>query len=101
MQSMYFRDPGMTLEELKKRVKKVYNKYPKEKINDAYITLQDTMNQIIEANGMNDYKLGHRGQKFKSNKFYNNTLRVSPISISVTPVATIWENNYTKKETNK
>ena len=46
-------------EELIKAVSEAYNKYPKEKINWTWLTLQGCFNQIITHHGDNDYHIDH------------------------------------------
>ena len=46
-------------EELIKAVSDVYDKYPKEKINRTWLTLQCCFNQIITHHGDNDYHIDY------------------------------------------
>lgn len=49
--------------ELIDAVKAAYEEYPPEKINRMWLTLQAVMNEIIEADGNNDFKLPHMNKK--------------------------------------
>ena len=46
-------------EELIEAVSEAYDKYPREKINQAWLTLQCCFNQIITHHGDNDYYIDH------------------------------------------
>ena len=46
-------------EELIEAVSEAYDKYPREKINQTWLTLQCCFNQIINHHGDNDYYIDH------------------------------------------
>ena len=55
-----FNDAALTNEEeLIKAVSEAYENYPKEKINQTWLTLQCCFNQIITHHGDNDYNIDH------------------------------------------
>jgi hypothetical protein len=62
-------------------VKKAYDLFPREKINNVWLTLQSCFNEIIEIYGGNDYKIPHMG---KERKDRNGQL---PMSLEVTNTA--------------
>ena len=50
-------------EELIKSVEKAYGEYPFCKLNRVWLTLQSSLNMIIENDGGNDYKIPHMGKE--------------------------------------
>jgi hypothetical protein len=44
-------------------VRKAYNDYDYRKINRVFLTLQTILNEIIECNGDNTYKIPHMGKE--------------------------------------
>ncbi|KAL7575060.1 hypothetical protein ACA910_000431 [Epithemia clementina (nom. ined.)] len=49
--------------ELIKNVQTAFTNYSKERLNKVWLTLQSCFNEIIEANGGNDYKIAHIGKE--------------------------------------
>ena len=50
-------------EELIEAVSEAYDKYPRHKINQTWLTLQCCFNQIIMHHGDNDYNIDHIGKE--------------------------------------
>ena len=75
---------------VKKKVGDAYWAYPRQKIEDTFVTFQDVMNKIIEALGGNEYQLGHGVKRTEEHKRQNRTL---PFYIYITLAAAVW-NNY-------
>jgi len=63
LQSCQFQNAPTDLTQLIQQTKEVYNNYPASKLNDVWLTLQLCMNQIIENDGGNKYKLQHMGKR--------------------------------------
>jgi len=63
LQSCQFQNVPTDLTQLIQQTKQVYNNYPMSKLNDVWLTLQLCMNQIIENDGGNKYKLQHMGKR--------------------------------------
>jgi hypothetical protein len=69
------------------RVLQLYQTYPHVKLNNVFLTLQTCMNQIIEANGSNDYQLVHM------NKARLERIGMLPQSIEMRDAADDWLND--------
>ena len=52
-----------TTEEIVEYVLKAHELYPKERINHIWLSLMTVMNEIIDSNGDNDYKIPHIGKE--------------------------------------
>ena len=81
LQSIYYRTSPKNSIELIEMVEEAFNKYPSNKLNRIWLTLQSCMNMIIESNGDNQYKIPHMN---KDRLERTNTL---PVSIEVTNAA--------------
>ena len=46
-------------EEMVPRVHHVFDEWPAHKLNNVFLTLQCCMNEVIECNGDNDYRIVH------------------------------------------
>ena len=99
MQSYYEKNPANTFAEFKIAIEKMYERYPYQKIQEAFVTLQMVMNQIIEHCGGNDFSLDHIQKRRKGglNLLHGDIVgRVripdpdSPICLNVTPTARLW-----------
>ena len=84
---MYFKAPGLTLDKLWEKVQEFFWGYPKEKIEGAFLSLMDVMNNIIDENGGNDYELGHHSRLEKHKARGQNV----PAVLFVTTTAIKWD----------
>ena len=73
-------------EELIKSVEKAYGEYPMCKLNYVWLTLQSSLNMIIENDGGNDYKIPHMGKESMERR------GLLPGVLDVTPAANAWLN---------
>jgi hypothetical protein len=86
IQALQFQHPSTNIGELVGRVLRLYQMYPHVKLNNVFFTLQTCMNQIIEANGSNDYQIMHM------NKARLEILELLPQSIEMADAADDWFN---------
>jgi hypothetical protein len=86
IQALQFQHPSANIGEFIVRVLQLYQTYPHFKLNNIFLTLQTCMNQIIEANGSNDYQIVHM------NKARLERLGLLPQSIEMTDAANNWLN---------
>jgi hypothetical protein len=61
--AQYWKDPAQTLGGMILKMDEIYLNYPGQKLSSGFITLQVVMNQIIEHDGGNDFRLGHVGKE--------------------------------------
>ena len=59
LQAMQWKQQTKTVNAMVERVEQVFADWPKEKLNNVFLTLQTCMNEIVDANGDNDYKIVH------------------------------------------
>ena len=59
IQSLQQKERTMNLGELVARVTRCYEEYDWRKLNNAFLTLQCVLNEILICNGDNNYKLPH------------------------------------------
>ncbi|KAL7573328.1 hypothetical protein ACA910_011691 [Epithemia clementina (nom. ined.)] len=76
---------GGSEKDLIDNVLRLFEEFPKEKLNRIWITLQSVLNAIIESNGDNDYKIPHLGKE--NMEWSGCLLRV----LEVTDHATRWQ----------
>ena len=69
-----------------KSVEKAYGEYPFHKLNRVWLTLQSSLNKIIEHDGGNDYKIPHMGKETLEKR------GLLPEVLHVTPAANAWLN---------
>ena len=62
LQAMYHHTVPKDLLHLIEKVKQAHRDYPAEKINRLFLTLQACMNEIIDSEGGNQYKIPHIGK---------------------------------------
>jgi hypothetical protein len=58
----YWKDPAQTLGGMIVKMAEIYENIPGEKLSSGFMTLQVVMNQIIEHDGGNKFRLGHIGK---------------------------------------
>ena len=73
-------------EELIKSVEKAYGEYPYCKLNHVWLTLQSSLNMIVENDGGNDYQILHMGKESMERR------GLLPWVLDVTPTANAWLN---------
>ena len=56
---MQWKKQTKTVDEMEERVEQVFADWPKERLNNVFLTLQTCMNKILDANGDNNYKIVH------------------------------------------
>jgi hypothetical protein len=61
--AQYWKDPAQTLGGMILKMEEIYFNYPGEKLRRGFVTLQVVMNQIIEHDGGNNFRLGHIGKE--------------------------------------
>ena len=59
IQSLQQKERTQTIQDLIDRVQVCYQEYDWRKLNNAFLTLQCVLNEILKDNGGNDYKLPH------------------------------------------
>ena len=62
LQFYYQQCSPRTAEEIINYLRQTYKEYHRERINHVWLTLMEVMNEIIEHNGNNDYKMLHSGK---------------------------------------
>jgi hypothetical protein len=55
-------NPSNTKDELIAVVREMFNNFPLKKCKKVWSTLQMVMDEVLKANGNNDYKLSHMGK---------------------------------------
>lgn len=63
LQSKQFRKSPTNLMQLIQQTKETYEEYEASKLDDAWYTLQCVMNEIVDADGGNDFKIPHVGKR--------------------------------------
>ena len=94
LQSRQFRETPTTLTELITATKKVYDDFPSYLVNNVWLTLQVVMNDIIDCDGDNHYKIKHVNKKKLEAK------GLLPRSIKANNKTTILHDNYFYEEEN-
>ena len=87
IQMLQFNHPCNSIDKLVPRVMECFHSYPHNKLNTVFLTLQTTMNSILEVNGDNDCKIVHM------NKARLEKLGQLPQSIYALARAQDWMNN--------
>jgi hypothetical protein len=59
IQAAYWKKAPKTAERILSAVQEAVDEYDEEKVNRLWLTLQSCMNEIIDSNGNNDYKIPH------------------------------------------
>jgi hypothetical protein len=59
----YWKDPARTIGGMIGKMAEIFAIYPGEKLSSGFMTLQIVMNQIIEHDGGNEFRLGHIGKE--------------------------------------
>jgi hypothetical protein len=59
----YWKDPAQTIGGMIRKMAEIFANYPGEKVSSGFMTLQVVMNQIIEHDGGNEFRLGHIGKE--------------------------------------
>ena len=83
--AQYWKNPGDNINEMVERLAEIFAAYPRYKLNRGFLTLMTCMNDIIESQGGNDYKITHMN---KAGLEREDNL---PISIPVTAAAADWD----------
>ena len=81
LDAAYHANAPQNYEEIIHQVQATYNDYSYKKINRVYLTLMSCLNEIIDHNGDNDYKLPHMGKERLER------LGLLPQTLEVTPAA--------------
>ncbi|KAG7345259.1 hypothetical protein IV203_032790 [Nitzschia inconspicua] len=63
LQSKYYEESPRNAIEMIEMVEKVYKRYPMEKLNRIWLTLQSVMNEIIDRSGANNYEIPHMNKE--------------------------------------
>jgi hypothetical protein len=80
-----WKDPALTVGGMIQKMAQIFAEHPREKSSSGFITLQIVMNQIIEHDGGNDFRLGHMGKARLAR------LGELPLSLDVHEQAAFWD----------
>ncbi|XP_074373603.1 uncharacterized protein LOC141713943 [Apium graveolens] len=63
IQSLQWKEPAKTVNDLVSAVQKAYDMFPSKKANHIFLTLQQCMIEILKVRGSNSYKIPHMNKK--------------------------------------